>query len=56
MMAYGIPHSSALPYALVLHLVNFVPFVLVGAFLLHYNSRHPRQVGRSEKLPLVIPL
>lgn len=40
--AYGIPHSSALPYALVLHLVNFVPFVAVGAFLLHHNSRHPR--------------
>lgn len=39
--AYGVPHSSALPAALVLHLVNFVPFVLVGTFLLHYNSRHP---------------
>jgi uncharacterized protein (TIRG00374 family) len=40
--AYNIPHSSALPFALVLHLVNFVPFVAVGAWLLHYNSRHPR--------------
>lgn len=40
--AYGVPHSSALPYAVVLHLVNFVPFVIVGALLLHYNSRHPR--------------
>src|SRR5271165_1155865 len=39
--AFGIPHSTALPYALVLHLVNFVPFVVVGAALLHYNSRHP---------------
>lgn len=38
--AYRIPHSSALPYAVVLHLVNFVPFVLVGPLLLHYNSRH----------------
>jgi glycosyltransferase 2 family protein len=38
--AYSIPHSSALPAALVLHLVNFVPFVIVGAALLHYNSRH----------------
>jgi uncharacterized protein (TIRG00374 family) len=45
--AYGIPHSSALPYALVLHLVNFVPFVLVGAFLLHYNSRHPRSLAEK---------
>lgn len=46
--AYHVPHSSALPYALVLHLVNFVPFVLVGAFLLHYNSRHPA-VGRAPR-------
>lgn len=43
--AYGVPHSSALPYAVVLHLVNFVPFVIVGALLLHYNSRHPRGAG-----------
>jgi glycosyltransferase 2 family protein len=41
--AYHVPHSSALPFALVLHLVNFVPFVLVGVFLLHYNSRHRRR-------------
>jgi uncharacterized protein (TIRG00374 family) len=40
--AYGVPYSSALPYALVLHLVNFVPFVVIGVLLLHYNSRHPR--------------
>lgn len=39
--AYHVPHSSALPYALVLHLVNFVPFVLAGVVLLHYNARHP---------------
>jgi uncharacterized protein (TIRG00374 family) len=38
---YGLPKSSILPYALVLHAVNFVPFVIVGAFLLHYNARHP---------------
>ncbi len=39
--AYGVPHSTALPFALVLHLVNFVPFVVVGAALLYYNARHP---------------
>jgi hypothetical protein len=49
--AYGIPHSSALPYAVVLHLVNFVPFVLVGAFLLHYNSRHPRRASSAAAEP-----
>ncbi len=41
--AYHIPHSAALPYAVVLHLVNFVPFVAVGALMLHHNSRHPRR-------------
>jgi hypothetical protein len=30
-----------LPYALVLHAVNFVPFVLIGAVLLHHNTRTP---------------
>jgi uncharacterized protein (TIRG00374 family) len=41
--AFGIGRSAALPYALVLHLVNFVPFVAVGAWLLHRNSRRPVQ-------------
>jgi uncharacterized protein (TIRG00374 family) len=44
--AYGVSHSAALPYAVVLHLVNFVPFVLVGALILHYNTRHPRPVAK----------
>lgn len=39
--AYGVGRSTALPYALVLHLVNLVPFLLVGASILFYNSRHP---------------
>jgi uncharacterized membrane protein YbhN (UPF0104 family) len=42
--AYKLPQSTGLPYALVFHLVNFIPFVLTGAFLLHYNARHPRKV------------
>jgi hypothetical protein len=45
--AYGLSKSLVLPYALVLHAVNFVPYVLAGAFLLHYNSRHP--VKRPEE-------
>ncbi len=52
--AFGIPHSTALPYALVLHLVNFVPFVVVGAVLLHYNSRHP-STRASSQLPAAVP-
>ncbi|HUB35875.1 MAG TPA: lysylphosphatidylglycerol synthase transmembrane domain-containing protein [Solirubrobacteraceae bacterium] len=49
--AYGVPYSEALPYALVLHLVNFVPFVVVGGLLLHYNARHPatRHVGTTDE-------
>jgi uncharacterized protein (TIRG00374 family) len=47
--AYGIQRSSALPYALVLHLINFVPFVLVGAGLLHHNARHPRSVDEEPR-------
>jgi uncharacterized membrane protein YbhN (UPF0104 family) len=41
--AYGTPRSLALPYALVLHAVNLVPFLLVGFPLLHYNARRPRR-------------
>ncbi len=46
--AYRVPHSSALPYAVVLHLVNFVPFVIAGALLLHHNSRHPLVDGAKK--------
>jgi uncharacterized protein (TIRG00374 family) len=49
--AYGVPTSSALPYAVVLHLVNFVPFVLIGVFLLRYNSRHQRRASPIEVAP-----
>ncbi len=41
MKAYGLSHTAALPYALVLHLVNFLPFIVVGVALLHHNARHP---------------
>ena len=45
--AYGVPHSVALSYALVLHAVNFIPFILAGVWLLQYNVRHPRRLGDS---------
>lgn len=44
--AYGVPHSTALSYALVLHIVNFIPFIVIGAGLLHYNSRHPPRASQ----------
>jgi uncharacterized protein (TIRG00374 family) len=40
MRAVGVSGTIALPYAVVLHLVNLVPFLIVGALLLRYNSRH----------------
>jgi len=46
--AYGKSHSAALSYALVLHAVNFVPFVVVGAILVHYNARRPRSSSIAE--------
>jgi glycosyltransferase 2 family protein len=39
--AYGISKTDALPYALVLHLANFIPFVLLGVLALQHNARHP---------------
>lgn len=50
--AYGLSHSAALPYVLVLHLVNFIPFIVVGVLLLRYNSRHapsPLAVGAAAR-------
>jgi uncharacterized protein (TIRG00374 family) len=47
--AYGLSHTAALPYALVLHIVNFLPFIVVGVLLLHYNARHrPARTQRYE--------
>jgi uncharacterized protein (TIRG00374 family) len=39
--AYGVGQSAALPYALVLHVSNFVPLVLGGAITLRYAARQP---------------
>jgi uncharacterized protein (TIRG00374 family) len=38
---YGVGRSIALPFALVLHLLNFIPFVIAGVALLQWNARHP---------------
>jgi len=39
--AYHVHQSAALPYALVLHVSNFVPLVLAGALTLRYAARAP---------------
>jgi uncharacterized protein (TIRG00374 family) len=39
LQAFGVSQTQALPFAVVLHLVNFVPFVLIGVALLQVNAR-----------------
>jgi glycosyltransferase 2 family protein len=43
--AYGIGSSQALSYAVVLHVLNFLPFVIAGYIVLHRHSLHMR--GRA---------
>jgi uncharacterized protein (TIRG00374 family) len=45
--AYGVSASAALPYALVLHVSNFVPLVVVGAITLRYAARQPSRSRRG---------
>jgi glycosyltransferase 2 family protein len=54
--AFGIARASALSCAVILHLVNFVPFVLAGAFLLHHNSRNPRSVAEETRAQYPTPV
>lgn len=53
--AYGVDESAALSYALVLHAVNFVPFLVVGFPLLHRHSgiilRRPRHPVPESQRP-----
>jgi uncharacterized protein (TIRG00374 family) len=51
--AYGVAYSIALPYALLLHAINFVPFLLVGFPLLQYNARHSRRLSGSTGTSIV---
>jgi len=39
--AYHVHQSAALPYALVLHVSNFVPLVIAGVLTLRYAARRP---------------
>ena len=45
--AYHVGQSAALPYALVLHVSNFVPLVVVGAITLRFAARQPRLKRRG---------
>jgi uncharacterized protein (TIRG00374 family) len=45
--AYGVSSSKALPAALVLHLLNLVPYLLAGGFVLHRTARAERAQPES---------
>jgi uncharacterized protein (TIRG00374 family) len=45
--AYGISQTAALPYALVLHVDNFVPFILGGVLTLQLGARRPRRAAAA---------
>src|SRR5581483_9913829 len=40
--AYRIPQSGALSYALVLHALNFFPYILAGIVVIHAHTRRRR--------------
>lgn len=51
---YGFSHTQALPYAVILHVVNVLPFIVLGVALLHYNARHPvRRTSAAPEQPAV---
>ena len=47
--AYGVSDSAALPYALVLHVANFIPFVVVGLVVLHRQALRPSRAGAMRR-------
>lgn len=48
--AYHVPKAEALSYALVLHAVNFVPFIVVGAAVLRMHAAGVRRTAGAETL------
>lgn len=46
LQAYGLDQTRALPYALILHMVNFLPFLLAGGLALQYNATTARRRTR----------
>jgi len=41
LIAYGVSASTALSYAVVLHAINFLPIILMGAAASWWIARHP---------------
>jgi glycosyltransferase 2 family protein len=49
--AYGIGASEALSYAVVLHALNFLPFIVVGYAALHRHTMAVRRAGPTRSSP-----
>jgi uncharacterized protein (TIRG00374 family) len=47
LQAYGVSRTGALPYAIVLHISNFVPLVVAGAIALHFTTRRAGQTPQA---------
>jgi uncharacterized protein (TIRG00374 family) len=45
--AYGVSQTGALPFAIVLHISNFVPLVVAGAIALHLTTRRAGLGGKA---------
>jgi uncharacterized membrane protein YbhN (UPF0104 family) len=45
--AYGISQTGALPYAIVLHVANFVPLVAAGAIALHLTTKRGSEGAKA---------
>jgi glycosyltransferase 2 family protein len=48
LIAYGVSASTALSYAVVLHAINFLPIILIGAVSSWWITRHPARPRPSE--------
>lgn len=46
MQAYGLDQTHALPYALIVHMVNFIPFLVAGVIALQLNAASVRRRTR----------
>jgi uncharacterized membrane protein YbhN (UPF0104 family) len=45
--AYGAPRSVGLSYAVLLHAMNFLPYLLLGPLVLRRSSRSPREARET---------